>query len=122
MPSQQQLRKLKDALIDAFLDKSSLEQLLYYGLSKNLNEISRDSTLGVIVFELIKRAESEGWLFNLVHAAQAERPGNLSLQNIAQEILSNEDNITSVQPPKIPNDKGSSLSNRRFPLPALLKT
>ncbi|MDF5725778.1 MAG: SUMF1/EgtB/PvdO family nonheme iron enzyme [Rhizonema sp. PD37] len=90
MLSGQQRKKLRDALMDAFPDKSSLEQLLDFELDKNLNEITRDSNLGVIVFELIKRAESEGWLIKLVRAARDERSGNLRLQAIAQEVLSNE--------------------------------
>ncbi len=90
MLSGQQRKKLRDALMDAFPNKSSLEQLLDFELDKNLNEITRDSNLEVIVFELIKRAESEGWFINLVRAARDTKSGNLRLQAIAQEILSNE--------------------------------
>jgi hypothetical protein len=89
MPDQQR-KKLRDALMEAYPGKSSLEQLLYFNLAKNLNEITRDSNLEVIVFELIRRAESEGWLINLVRAARDERTGNQRLQAIAQEILPNE--------------------------------
>ncbi|MBO3457710.1 SUMF1/EgtB/PvdO family nonheme iron enzyme [Aetokthonos hydrillicola Thurmond2011] len=89
MPSPEQRRKLRDALIHAFPDKSSLEQLLDYRLDKNLNQITKDSNLEEITSELIKRAAAEGWFIDLVRAAQKERPKNSSLQAIAQEILSN---------------------------------
>ena len=122
MLSSEQRKKLKDTLIDAFPDKSSLEQLLDFGLNKNLNKITSNSSLEKIVFELIKKAESEGWLINLVRTARDERPRNEAVQAIAQEILSNEaktsNNIISVQPPEIPKH----ISNTQFLLPALLKT
>ncbi|MDF5713987.1 MAG: SUMF1/EgtB/PvdO family nonheme iron enzyme [Rhizonema sp. NSF051] len=109
--SGQQRKKLRDALMDAFPEKSSLEQLLDFELDKNLNEITRDSNLGVIVFELIKRAESEGWLINLVRATGNEISGNLRLQAIAQEILSNEATTSPSVNKDIQHEPFSSSSN-----------
>ena len=98
MPSRQQLRQLQLALINAFPSKSSLERLLYYELEKNLNEITRDSDLQDIVFNVIQTAESQGWLEKLIRAAYKENSGNSRLQAIVQELLTEE-----TPPPDEPN-------------------
>ena len=90
MPSRQQLKQLQFALINAFPSKSSLERLLYFELEKNLNEITRDSDLQDIVFNVIQTAESQGWLEELIRAAHKENPRNQLLQPIAQELLTEE--------------------------------
>ncbi len=90
MPSRQQLKQLQIALINAFPSKSLLERLLYFELEKNLNEITRDSDLQDIVFNLIQTAEAQGWLLDLVRAAHKENPRNLQLKAIALELLSPE--------------------------------
>lgn len=90
MPSPEQCKQLRDALIDAFPDKSRFEQMLYYGLKKNLNEIARDDSLETIVLDLIRTAEAQGWFLKLVNAARESNPGNLRLQAIAQELLISE--------------------------------
>src|SRR5579883_845708 len=87
MTSPQQLKKLRDAIIEAFLSKSSLKQLLFFELNKNLDEIAPESNLQDVVFTLIQAARAEGWLGELVEAARKERPGNKGLQEIAQELL-----------------------------------
>ena len=87
-PTPQQRKKLRDALLSAFPEKSSLDQLLYYELDQNLNQITdKDSNLENIVFELIRKAESEGWLEELIGAAQKENPKNSQLSVIASELL-----------------------------------
>ncbi len=84
--SGEQYEKLQEALIDAFPNKSSLEQMLLFKLDKNLTEIVEDSNLKVIVFRLIQQAKSEGWLKKLVDAAHISNPGNPRLKAIAQEL------------------------------------
>jgi internalin A len=83
-------KKLHDALISAFPDKSSLEQMLYFGLGKNLNEITRDSNLQEIVFKLMQTAEAQGWLQKLIGAARNANSGNSQLNAIAQELLNSQ--------------------------------
>ena len=85
--SGQQREKLQLALIDAFRDKASLEQMLSFKLDKNLEEIASGSNLLEIVFRLIDKAESQGWVEDLVHAACKSNPGNRELQTIAQELF-----------------------------------
>ncbi len=100
MPSRQQLKQLQKALISAFPSKSLLERLLYFELEKNLNEITRESDLQEIVFKLIQTAEAQGWLEELIRAAYNENCGNLLLQVIVQELLTEE--ITQASSPNIP--------------------
>jgi len=87
MPTPQQYRKLRDALISAFPEKSRLEQMLYFELGRNLNEITRDSDLQDIAFKLIQTSESQGWLLDLVNAARKENSGNSELAAVAAELL-----------------------------------
>lgn len=81
--------KLKDALIDGFPRKSSLEQMLSFKLDKSLDLIAGGSNLQDIVFDLIKRAESENWIEDLINAALADKPRNPNLKAIAKELLTN---------------------------------
>jgi internalin A len=82
----QQRKKLHSAFISAFPEQSLLEQLLYYDLDKNLNEITQESNLNTIIFKLIQTAESQGWLLDLVRVAYESNPGNSELKAIAQEL------------------------------------
>jgi hypothetical protein len=80
--SGQQRKELQEALIDAFVNKASLEQMLSYELEKSLETIAGDSNLQEITFKLIQAAEAEGWVEDLVRAARTSNPGNLNLQSI----------------------------------------
>ena len=79
-------KELRDALIDAFPDKASLEQMLWFELDKNLNEIVGKDNLKVVVFKLIKKAQAENWVEDLIDAARKSNPGNLRLKNVAGKI------------------------------------
>ncbi len=98
--SRQQRKKLQDALLDAFPEKVSLEQMLVFGLDKNLDEIAGGSNLQEIVFNLIKKAEAENWIQDLVRAARKSNPGNENLRNIAEELLSGSGGIPFTQQQK----------------------
>ncbi|MFK0735689.1 MAG: effector-associated domain EAD1-containing protein, partial [Gloeotrichia echinulata HAB0833] len=87
--SGQQRKKLQDALLDAFPTKSSLEQMLSFGLGKNLDVVAEGGNLKVVVFNLITVAESQGWIDQLIDAAYNDNPGNLKLKAIAQDLLLN---------------------------------
>jgi hypothetical protein len=92
--SGQQRKKLIDALIDAFPTKSSLEQMLSLGLDKNLDVVAEGGNLKVVVFNLVKVAESQGWIDQLIDAACKENPGNQLLRTIATELRAN--NLTQT--------------------------
>jgi Effector-associated domain 1/CHAT domain len=87
--SGKQRKKLQDALINAFPNMSSLEQMLSYELDKNLRVIAGEGSLQEIVFKLIQAANAQGWLQDLIRAACNENPENQQLKDIAQELLPN---------------------------------
>ena len=85
--SGQQHKELRDALIDAFPEKSSLEQMLWFELDKKLDVIAGgEGNYRVVVFELIKKAEAENWVEDLVSAARRENSGNKRLKDFAESL------------------------------------
>ncbi|MDZ8083843.1 MAG: effector-associated domain EAD1-containing protein [Nostoc sp. DcaGUA01] len=101
--SGQQRKELQLALIDAFPNTASLEQMLAFELDKNLRAIAGEGSLQDIVFKLIQTANSQGWIEDLVRAACASNPGNPKLRDIARGLLPNHDPETSsVSSPNIP--------------------
>lgn len=102
--SGQQKKKLQEALIDAFPNIVSLEQMLSYELDRNLRAIAGEGSLQGIVFTLIQTANSNGWVEDLVSAAYRFNPGNLLLKSIQQEFLTNYSETPPVTPPKIPSE------------------
>ena len=87
--SGQQRKELQSALIDAFPDIASLEQMLSFELNQNLREIAGQGSLQDIVFELIKKANSQGWIEDLVCKAYKYNSGNLKLRTVAENIINN---------------------------------
>jgi putative ubiquitin-RnfH superfamily antitoxin RatB of RatAB toxin-antitoxin module len=85
--SGEQREQLRDALLSAFPDKSSLEQLLFYKFSKNLDEIVIGRNLQDIILNLIKEAEADGWIEKLVRAACDTHPKNPNLKKVREELL-----------------------------------
>ncbi|MBP5975439.1 CHAT domain-containing protein [Brasilonema sp. CT11] len=96
--SGKQRQQLQLALIDAFPTTTSLEQMLAFGLDKNLRAIAGEGSLQDIVFKLIQAANSEGWAEDLVSAACDSNPGNQQLRIIAQGLP----NSAPETPPNIP--------------------
>ncbi|MDJ0677706.1 MAG: effector-associated domain EAD1-containing protein [Calothrix sp. MO_167.B42] len=94
--SGQQEKRLVDALLDAFPDKASLEQMLSFELDKNLDAIAGGRNLQQIVFNLIKTSKSENWIEGLIKAARSSNSGNSRLKAIAKELLEN--HIVSPEP------------------------
>ena len=91
--SGQQRKGLQDALISAFPDKASLEQMLDHELDKNLDVIASGTNLREVVFKLIKKAEAQNWVKDLIDAAHKSNPGNLSLRAIAAFYINEEINL-----------------------------
>ena len=84
--SGQERRKLRDALIDAFPDKSSLEQMLSFQLNKKLDQIASGDDLNTVVFNLIKKSEAQNWIPELIYAARNSNSGNSTLKAIAVQL------------------------------------
>ncbi len=98
--SGQQRKQLQEALIDAFPNIASLEQMLVFELEKNLRVIAGEGSLQDTVFKLIETASSEGWIANLIRAAYNYKPGNSKLQNLVQNLniqIYNQIDISSLQ-------------------------
>ncbi|AFY56938.1 leucine-rich repeat (LRR) protein [Rivularia sp. PCC 7116] len=82
----QKLKELRDAIINAYPNKSNLKMMVRYELDENLDSITTGENMGVVVFELIAWAESLGKLQQLVKAACESNPGNSKLQRIKEEM------------------------------------
>jgi HEAT repeat protein len=80
--SGRQRKQLQEALESAFPTKASLEQMLSYELDKNLEAIAGPGNLQEIIFKIIQTAEAQGWILNLIRAAQQSNRGNLKLKAI----------------------------------------
>lgn len=106
--SGEQRKKLQEALIDAFPSKNLLEQMLSFEFDKNLNEISEGDNLAVIVFELIKKAEAQNWIEELINAAHRQNPGNELLKEFAlkkERINQIENEIAEIERQKIKEER-----------------
>ena len=83
--SGQQRQRLQEALMSAFPDKKSLEQILSF----QLDEIALGDNLKEVVFKLIKKAEAENWIEDLIASARRKNSRNSKLGTIAEELLAN---------------------------------
>ena len=84
--------------------------MLSYELERNLDEIAGGSSLQDTVFNLIKTANSQGWVKDLVSAAHKSNPGNQLLKAIAEGLLLNHDPETpSISSPNIPQKQSIQL-------------
>jgi hypothetical protein len=79
------MKRLCDTLSEAF-DANSLTRLLKFSLDKDLARLVQPGDFDTVVFELTNLASREGWLADLVSAASAERPRNLELQTLCNEL------------------------------------
>ena len=90
-----QRQQLQEALIDAFPDKASLEQMLSFQLGKNLSTITSEGNLSQVVFKLITQSEAENWVEDLIHASQRANCGNEKLKHVAESLVITKPDITS---------------------------
>ncbi len=81
-----QYQQLTNGLLDAFPSKQELAELVYFKFSKNLDDIAMGDNLKEIVFKLIKNAQAQGWVDNLIAGARESNPGNPALLAFAQEF------------------------------------
>jgi len=81
----QQLRALRNALVDAF-NPSTFEQMLRFELDKKVEHIAGSGPLNTVAFKVIDVAEMEGWTLDLVRAARLTNPGNANLHQVAESL------------------------------------
>src|SRR5258708_37657474 len=70
--------------------------MVRFQLNKNLDTLALGSDLQEIVFNLIQKAEAQGWIAELISAAHTSNPGNLALLEFSQQfsmILTNGEHI-----------------------------
>ena len=82
-----QEQKLAQALIAAYPKRKKLEKMVRYKLDEHLDVIVEDSHLGDVLFDLIKWANSEGRVGELVFGAFEFTPGNPALKTFIQEFI-----------------------------------
>ncbi|KYG09373.1 hypothetical protein BE21_18355 [Sorangium cellulosum] len=80
------LKRLRDALLDAFPSQDALAQMVRFGLNENLEAIAGLGALKKVVFSLLTWAEANNRLDALLSAAREDNPGSESLRRIVEEI------------------------------------
>ena len=85
--SGKQNEELQKAMLSAFQELQPLQQMLKFRLEKHLPEFSSSSnSQSKIIFDLIEKAECEGWLQELVNKAHEYNPGNPELKLFVQSF------------------------------------
>jgi hypothetical protein len=80
-----QSEQLWKLLLDSY-NRTSLEQMLWFRLSKDLEDLVNEGSFRNMVFELIKVAEEEDWTGDLISAARESRPRNGPLIAFSQQF------------------------------------
>jgi|GEM_PF-1416530 len=114
-----QRKQLEEALLSAFPSKSDLERMVLDELGENLDVISSGESLKAVTFDLIKWANANGKLDDLVRGAKRANPGNPDLQTFIRDVWDpgQADPIRSgsplVPPGNLPNPLDSFIGRDR---------
>ncbi len=81
-----QVAEFVAALLAAFPTRSDLAQMVRLQLNKNLDALTLGGDLQEIVFNVIQKAEAQGWIAELISAAHASNPGNPALLEFTQQF------------------------------------
>ncbi|NJO89274.1 MAG: hypothetical protein HC831_10185 [Chloroflexia bacterium] len=100
--------KFSKVVIHVFGDYESLKQFVLFRFLFNLNEIVSDKSLENAVFELIKWAEQEGQVKELVQKVVNEKPKNLKVKEFLSLI-----NIFQNKPVK-ENNKETTTEKKKI--------
>ncbi|WP_437293880.1 effector-associated domain EAD1-containing protein [Sorangium sp. So ce426] len=79
------IENFQKALLDAFPNRSALEQLVWYGLGEQLDSLTSERSLQTAVFELLKWARAQGRLDALLDQARRKNPDNPELRAFVEE-------------------------------------
>lgn len=79
-------KRLNEALDDAFDSPEALDEFLFEMLGKRLHNVSADKDLQIRRFQLIRKADAQGWVLDLIAAAGQARPKNAALREVAAEV------------------------------------
>jgi hypothetical protein len=80
-----QVGQLSEALRDAFLP-DALDELLYVELDIRRDDITMANDYRTRVFQIIRAADAEGWVFDLVVKAREARPRNGALHAVTADL------------------------------------
>jgi hypothetical protein len=80
-----QYEQFVQALVAAF-DQYTLAQMLQFRRGKKLATITMGPTLTQLAFDLVGRAEAEGWTMDLLVDARQSNPGSAELLALAQQF------------------------------------
>ncbi|MFO0762473.1 MAG: effector-associated domain EAD1-containing protein [Byssovorax sp.] len=81
-----EIQELARAFLSAFPARTSLAQMLLFGLDKSLDTITSErNNLNTTTVELLTTANTEGWIHPLIDAARAHNPGNPDLRALVEK-------------------------------------
>ncbi|KST64922.1 toll/interleukin-1 receptor domain-containing protein [Mastigocoleus testarum] len=81
-------KQFHDALLSAFPSEADLEQMVNFELDENLNYIATGGNYSEVVFKLIKWAQAQGRIEELLTAARSANPGNPKLKSFDEQMRS----------------------------------
>ena len=82
----QSRKQFQDALLSAFPSEADLEQMVSFELDENLNYIATGGNYSEVVFKLIKWAQAQGKIEELLTAARSANPGNPKLGTFGEQM------------------------------------
>src|SRR5262249_54055107 len=77
--------EMLDALMDAFPERSSLMEMLMFGLNIDLEKTLSPGPLPQVAFDVLRLAEAHGWSVSLIEAAYRARPGNRKIRLVYEK-------------------------------------
>lgn len=126
--SGEQLKELHEAMLSAFPETNDLKIMVRFQLEKRLHAIAGGNNLYEIVFDLIERADSEGWLKDLVNKAYEYNSGNQKLKEFVEKFsavfsANSQTSSKASQPNESHAEVSASTQNPTFqPSPATNRT
>lgn len=82
-----QFQQFFEAVLDAYDDVNDLTRVLKFGVDQRLTLITSDKNpLDDVVYDIISKADTEGWSAELLQALRATRPTNQRLLVFAQQF------------------------------------
>jgi DNA polymerase III psi subunit len=78
--SNDQLKQLREVLLDAFPTQIKVAEMVRFGLNKKLDYIVQDGSLQEIISRIIIEAESQKWINDLIFASYEWNPENQRLK------------------------------------------
>ncbi len=101
--SGQQLAELRQLMLSAYSSRFGVEQLLSDRLNTNLNHIADTGNLNEDVFKLVTRANSEGWIADLIREFKLDRQGRPDLQRTLRQFSPQFEHDVASEPPQAKN-------------------